>query len=242
MTEQKIEIRLCQADEEAQSWDLERKVWNPFNWQAEGSTGTDYFPELHLLAFVDGHMAATIDGCPMHWDGDPGTLPPGGWTEMVQRAHLFRAGRGDQSEPSWVGAIGTSVLPEYAGLGLARQLLQGLKAEVVARGYEGMAAPVRPVLRPYTPWTTLREYASLRLPDGRHFDPWVRIHESLGAQIEAVADASARFRGSRQQWEEWLDVKLPDNGRFALPGTIGPLQMRDGAGELREESLWLIHR
>lgn len=237
-----MEIRLCRPEEEEASWQLEREVWNPFNWEARGGAGTDYFPELHLLAFVDGKMAGTIDGCPMHWDGDPDNLPGGGWTEMVRAAHLFRAGKGRTDEPNWVGAIGTSILPEYSGQGLSKDLLLALRAEVAARGYEGMAAPVRPVFRPKAPWATISEYALLRLPDGRHFDPWVRVHEDIGGKIEGVAPLSAMFQGSREEWEKWTGIKLPGDGLFALPETIGPLEMSGGVGTLREESLWLVHR
>lgn len=235
-----LEIRLCKADEEEASWDLERKVWNPFNWKARGGAGTDYFPELHLLAFLGGELVGTADACPMHWDGRSETLPSGGWSEMVRGAHLWR--QEPKERPQWAGAIGTSILPEAKGKGVALELLRSLKVEALANGYQGMAAPVRPVYRPRAPWCSIEEYAALRLPSGEHFDPWVRIHEEIGGVVEGTCSASARWLAPREDWEEWTGVGLPENGTFLLRDTIGPLEIKGGEGLLREESIWLIHR
>ena len=51
-------IRLCQKEEEDASWDVERQVWDPFNWQADGSVGIDYDPNLHFVALEGSKVIA----------------------------------------------------------------------------------------------------------------------------------------------------------------------------------------
>jgi GNAT superfamily N-acetyltransferase len=239
-----MDIRPCRPEEEARSWELERLVWNPMNWEAEGSVGTGYFPDLHLLAVDKGDdLFGTIDGCPLRWNGDPEDLPPGGWSEMVLRADALRRETPDYSpEDYWVGAVGTSIDPKASGQGLSARLLEALRDQAERLGYRGLLAPVRPILKARMPWLTIAEYAEVRLPNGRHFDPWIRTHEDLGGQIIATCESSAQFRGSRQQWEAWSKSKLPDSGMVLLPEAIGALELDGGRGRLIEPSVWIQHR
>jgi GNAT superfamily N-acetyltransferase len=233
-----VEIRLCAEEENEESWALERKVWAPFNWEAEGATGVDYFPELHLVAVSAGKIVGTIDGCPLDWDGDPEHLPELGWTGMIEAA---RRGFEDLS-PRWVGAIGTSVDPEFESSGLAGRLLTALRDVALTLGYAGVAAPVRPVSRWRMPQVSLEEYAKARLSDGRHFDPWVRVHERIGGRIVAVCEQSASFVGDHEQWERWLGMRLPVDGRvLAAPRTVDFLDLFMGVGVLTEGSIWMVH-
>lgn len=233
-----VEIRLCTEEEVEESWELERKVWAPFNWQAQGATGVDYFPELHLVAVSDGTLVGTIDGCPLDWDGDPTHLPVSGWTGMIEAAKQGFAGL----SPRWVGAIGTSVDPDFEGGGLAGRLLVALRDAAFELGYVGVAAPVRPVARWRMPQLSLDEYAVQRLPDGRHFDPWVRVHERIGGRIVAVCEQSANFVGDREDWEGWLGMRLPDEGRvLPAPAAIDFLDLFQGVGILTEPSIWIVH-
>lgn len=215
-------------------------VWNPMNWEAEGSVGTSYFHELHLVAVENDRLIGTIDGCPLRWNEDPAGLPAGGWSEMVLAADLLH--RPLDPAEFWVGAIGTSIHPEATSRGLSRLLLQALRDQGARLGFRGLLAPVRPILKARMPWLSIDEYAEVRLPDGRHFDPWVRTHERLGARIVASCPVSAQFHGSREQWESWSGMRLPDDGQVIVPEAIAPLQLRGGQGTLQEPSLWLEHK
>ena len=50
MARDDLEFRLCRPYEEPASWDVEQVAWAPFNWEARGAVGVDYFPELHVVA------------------------------------------------------------------------------------------------------------------------------------------------------------------------------------------------
>lgn len=233
-----VVIRHCRPEEVDASWELERKVWAPFNWEAEGSTGVDYFSELHLVAEANGKLVGTIDGCPLDWDGDPSHLPQRGWTEMIEAARVGFEGL----SPAYVGAIGTSIDPDYEGSGLAGRLLSALRDEALRLGYKGLVAPVRPVFRWRMPHLSIEQYAEMRMADGRHFDPWVRVHERIGGRIIGVAEHSANFVGSREDWERWVGIRLPDDGRVLAPKTINFLDLVAGIGVLVEPSIWILHQ
>ena len=229
-------IRLCQKEEEDASWDVERQVWDPFNWQADGSVGIDYDPNLHFVALEGSKVIATIDGQPMDWDGDSDSLPLGGWTALVLRAR-----DGFSEQPNWAFAVGASILPEFQSAGVAGPLLIALRDQALSLGYFGLVAPVRPTKRATMPQLDISQYRDVRLSDGRHVDPWVRIHEKVGGRIIGCCEDSAVFGGTREQWEEWSKRRLPDDGDILIPGAQGWLEMISGYGVLREDSLWVLH-
>jgi GNAT superfamily N-acetyltransferase len=230
-------IRLCHPDEEEVCWNIEQACWAPFNWEADGAEGVGYFPALHVVAQNSaGDLVATVDACPVHWDGDPGSLPDGGWTDVVLAAQ-----QGFDEPPAFACALGASILPAARGAGISRRLLIGLRDAAKRAGYLGLLAPVRPTARLHMPHLPIAEYERTRLPDGRHFDPWVRTHEAVGGKIIGSCHASAVFQGSRPDWERWTGMRLPDNGRVLAPHTAGWLDLVDGWGVLTESSLWLLH-
>lgn len=230
------EIRLAKPGEQETCLELERQVWNPFNWEADGSVGLDYDPELHMVAVEDGEIIGTIDGCGFNWSGKPEDLPEDGWTGIV-----LEAIEGFPKRASYASALGASVSPHIQAKGLSKELLKALKAQALSLGYKGMVAPVRPMLAARMPHLTISEYLETRLPDGRHFDPWVRAHESIGGKIIGSCEESAVFGGTREQWEGWAKMKLPDQGAFLFEGAINWLRMDSGYGILREDSAWLLH-
>lgn len=231
-------LRLARAEDEGASWELEKRVWAPFNWLAEGAVGLDYVPDLHVVAVDEqDRLVATIDACGLVWDGDPGNLPPGGWRDVNLRAQ-----EGFEQQPRWACALGASILPEAQRGGLSADLLRVLRDQALSLGYEGLVAPVRPSAKSKMPHLDISAYSCVRLQDGRHFDPWVRVHESLGGRILRTTERSMWWWGSREQWEEWLSMRLPDNGRLVPSGSIGWLTLVDGWGELVEGSIWILHK
>ena len=236
MRADELTIRLCRPDEQDECLAVERQAWAPFNWEAQGAVGVDYFPALHVVAVApDDRIVATIDGCPMAWDGDPDSLPEGGWTDVVLAAQQLT-----EWQP-YACALGASILPEAQGGGLARRLLEGLRDAACAAGFFGMLAPVRPTAWTRMPHLTIGQYAQIRLPDGRHFDPWARTHERVGGTIIGSCHASAVFAGGHADWERWTGTRLPWDGSVIAPRTAGWLELRDGHGVLTESSLWLWH-
>jgi hypothetical protein len=64
-----------------------------------------------------------------------------------------------------------------------------------------------------------------RRPDGTHFDPWLRTHERLGAEIVRVAPQSVRVSGSVGEWEEWAEMSFPETGAYVVPGALVPVEI-----------------
>jgi hypothetical protein len=232
------EIRLARPEEEEACWEIESSAWSVFHVEA---TAEDYYdPALHVVALLDGQLVATGNAVPFpRWDGEEKSLEQIGWGDVQQDwCRLFESG--EPPETRFASAIGVSAIPGLRGLGLP--LLQALKDAASQAGYQTLAAPVRPTAKWRAPGLPYADYARLRLPDGRHFDPWLRVHERAGGQIVAVCERSFEMRGSRAEWQEWTGLELPESGRLMLEGANEPLLLADGQGSIVEGSVWVLHR
>jgi len=80
-----------------------------------------------------------------------------------------------------------------------------------------------------------------RREDGYHYDPWIRTHERLGAEILSPAPKSMTVRGTREEWEEWTDLQFPEDGDYIVPGALVPVHFEGGRGTYVEPNVWMRH-
>ncbi|MDQ1645571.1 MAG: hypothetical protein QOJ50_1755, partial [Cryptosporangiaceae bacterium] len=126
---------------------------------------------------------------------------------------------------------------------LAEVIVRALKAAAVAIGAPGLLVPVRPILKPQYPLIPLERYVAWRTAEGDVFDPWLRLHQRLGAEVLAIADDSLLVTGTVAEWEGWTGLALPDSGAYVVPGGLVPLHVDVTAdtGTYREPNVWVHH-
>src|SRR5438046_10112114 len=94
-----------------------------------------------------------------------------------------------------------------------------------------LIAPVRPTLKERYPLAPIERYAEWRRPDGLLFDPWMRVHERLGAAVLRPEPRSLRITGTVAEWEEWTGMSFPESDDYWFPGGLAPLTIeREGDG------------
>jgi hypothetical protein len=107
-----------------------------------------------------------------------------------------------------------------------------------------LIAPLRPTWKERYPLTPIERYASWARRDGLPFDPWIRLHVRLGAEIVRPDPQSLRITGTVADWEEWTGLPFPESGAYVFPHGLAPLDVdreRD-RGEYWEPNVWVHHR
>jgi hypothetical protein len=94
-----------------------------------------------------------------------------------------------------------------------------------AHGLECLVAPVRPTLKACYPLQAAEDYARWTRPDGLPFDPWLRVHARLGAELLGVAEGSMVISGSVAEWEAWSGLAFPASGEYVVPGALVPVEV-----------------
>ena len=143
--------------------------------------------------------------------------------------------------PTTLCAIVVGIAPEYRGQGLAAVLLRRMAGLAVAHGFDGLIAPVRPTWKERYPLTAIESYITWRREDGLPYDPWLRAHERLGAEILECAPRSMTVTGSREQWEDWTELQYPEDGDYVVPGALVPVRFESGRGTYVEPNVWMRH-
>jgi hypothetical protein len=171
-------------------------------------------------------------GCtlPVRWDGIP-----------EPRGVCWAMTNGVVGEPSDLCAVVAGIRFDYRGHGLSAPLLRRMAALATAHGLDGLIAPVRPTWKERYPLTPLESYVRWRREDGFHYDPWIRAHERVGAEILDLAPRSLTVTGSRAEWEEWTDLQFPEDGDYVVPGGLVPVRFEGGVGTYVEPNVWMQH-
>jgi len=206
------------------------------HWPSLFTTFADF-----QIAVVDalGPVVAIGHTVPLVWDGAPETLPES-IAEILGRATDDRA---RDRRPNTLAALAAIVSPRHRGKGLGTLLLREMQALAAAHRLESLIAPVRPTLKASYPLTPMDRYVRWTTSDGAPFDPWMRTHWRLSAEILRVAPRALVIAGTIAQWEDWTDMRFPDSGPYVVPGALQPVVIdreRD-EGRYEDPNVWMRH-
>jgi GNAT superfamily N-acetyltransferase len=162
---------------------------------------------------------------------------PGGVDEALER--------GFGSDAAWTDlcALEATVSVARQGQGLSRVVIEAMSDAARRHGLESLVAPVRPTLKHRYPLTPIERYVEWRREDGLLFDPWLRVHERLGAELIGIAEASMLIEAPIADWENWTGMVFPDSGAYIVEGALVPVSVdreRD-LGRYVEPNVWMRH-
>jgi GNAT superfamily N-acetyltransferase len=185
-------------------------------------------PEFQFALVDEGRVVAEGNSIPV-------SGRPSGWRDA------FPNGFGSRT-PDRLCALAILVDPDRQGRGLSRLMLEHMRGLAAKRGWE-LVAPVRPTLKHRYPLTPIERYAQWRRGDGLLFDPWLRAHERLGAELVGIAPDSLVVEGTVAELERWTGLAFPESGSYVVEGALVPVEIDREAdrGVYREPNVWMRH-
>ena len=165
---------------------------------------------------------------------------PIGWADSLVRAvDDLQAGR----TPNTLTAIEIAIQPEYRGQGVSYRMLRAARALAEEKGFQAVIVAVRPSLKSRYPITPMEQYVRWQRDDGAPFDPWLRAHWRVGAEILNVAHPSMVIEGSVDDWEQWTGMAFPQSGDYVVPDALAPIQIDRTmhVGRYIEPNVWVHH-
>ncbi|HLK43340.1 MAG TPA: N-acetyltransferase [Thermoleophilia bacterium] len=197
---------------------------------------TDEFGEFQFHLIDDaGDLVARARCLPIRWDGTVADLPAGIDGAMIRG---FEEGGGNT-----LCALLISIPRSVRSRGVSRLAVRAMTEIARRNGLGSLIAPVRPNWKERYPLTPIDEYATWRRDDGLLFDPWMRVHERLGARILKPEPESLRITGTVAGWEEWVAMPFPASGDYVFPGGLAPVTIDRAAdvGSYWEPNVWMQH-
>jgi len=192
------------------------------------------YDEERGLALAQGHSI------PCAWDGTVAGLPAGIDGAIEGCVRLFD----ESGRPNTLSALAIEIPPEHQGGGLSRTMIGAMREIAAAHGFTNLIAPLRPTWKERYPLTPIERYASWTRDDGLPFDPWIRLHVRLGAEILQPVQRSLHITGSVAEWEEWTETAFPESGTYVFPRGLATLDVDRDAdlGDYWEPNVWVRHR
>jgi hypothetical protein len=190
--------------------------------------------QFHL---VDGDEPVARARCiPVRWDGTVEDLPAG-IDGAIARGF-------EEGGANVLCALLIAVPRAMQSGGLSAAALRGMIGIAQEHGFSTLIAPVRPNWKERYPLTPIERYAAWRRDDGLPFDPWMRVHARLGADVLRPEPESLRITGSVAEWEDWTEMAFPESGAYVFPGGLAPLSVDREAdvGAYWEPNVWMRHR
>jgi hypothetical protein len=199
------------------------------------------FPELQFVLYDDDEdvVVAEANTGAFVWDGEDISLPDSFDDVLVQVFADRRAGR----RATALCALAAKTPRDGRRRGLAVEMLSCMRRLAAGHGLRHLVAPVRPMWKDRYPLTPIERYAGWRRPDGELLDPWMRVHERLGARVSTPLPESLRISGSVAEWESWTGLALPESGVYVFPEGLAPLTVDVAADRCTywEPNVWMVH-
>ncbi len=201
----------------------------------------DVFADLQvLLCDRAGTLIALGHTIPFVWDGTVEDLPSTIDEVMDRAVEARRCGH----EPTALSALAALVSPKHQGRGLSSEILRAMRLLAAKCSMGSLVAPVRPTLKSLYPLTPIERYARWKRADGSPFDPWLRVHWRLGAELLRIAPKAATITGTVADWEAWTGMSFPESGAYVVPGALQPIKIdrEQNIGRYEDPNVWMRHR
>lgn len=206
------------------------------HWHSLFST----FAELQVVLIDDaGTAIAAGHAIPANWDGTVEGLPEG-WDSVFEQGVRIH----EQAQtPNVLCALAIVVAPAHQSKGLSSAVLRAMKATAATHRFDTLIAPVRPTLKSRYPLAPMERYVHWRRVDGLPFDPWLRVHVRMGAELLRLAPKSMVITGTVSDWENWTEMAFPETGAYVVPGALQPvlIDREQDRGCYDDPNVWMRH-
>lgn len=227
--------------------DLTARVWPEYNRHGDvlghyWGRLYDEFAEFQFVLYDSDEDEVLCEGhaIPCSWDGSVEGLLDGIDAVMIQGFEM----RERSTSPNGLSALAAEIPPEHRDKRLSSVILQKMVEIAAAHGLDNVIAPVRPSWKDRYPITPIEEYVTWTRADGQPFDPWIRVHTRLGADVLKPIPRSLLITATVAEWESWTGLTFPASGDYVFPDGLAPVTIDRDAdkGTYWEPNVWIRHR
>ncbi len=203
-------------------------------WGALNEQHSDF--QYALIDQTTQKWVAVGNSIPVSFSESLERLPDAGWDWALL------SGVEASDPPNLLCALAIQILPEFRGGGLSTLMIEIMKEIGQHFGLNQLIAPVRPNKKCDYPLIQMEIYIEWSRA-GEKFDPWLRVHERLGARILKVCPQAMEISGTVHEWQEWTGLVFQASGQYIVPGALNPItiNVENDHGVYIEPNVWMLH-
>lgn len=206
----------------------------------------DCYEKLPQFQFVlednqTGDICAIANSIPLYWDEAFEDLPDKGWDwAMLTGIEQLK----NKIQPNILCALQVVVFSGFKGRGISSQAVLAMKSIGKSYDLSDLIAPVRPTLKCNYPLIPIHNYIKWQNSANKPYDPWIRVHNNLGAKIIKPCLNSMRITGTVSDWKKWTKLDFLESGEYIIPGALNPVvvDIDKNIGTYIEPNVWLHHK
>ncbi len=219
---------------------LNDKVWPEFmlHWECkEWFHLFSTFSSFQVVLMEEEELIAFGHTIPFYWEGSIEHIPD----NLNALIGMAAEARKNSMKPNVLLALAVCVSPDHNGRGLSSEVLKLMKEIGGKHEISTLIVPVRPTLKAKYPLIPISDYSKWTREDGLPFDPWLRIHRRLGAEVFKTGDESMVIKGSVNEWEAWTKMKMYQTGNYIIEGALNPVEidMEKNTGVYTDPCIWV---
>ncbi len=222
--------------------DLDDRSWPIFLQNGDAKSWKHLYDELAdtVILFVNNDKVISAGfTVPIQWNNELTDLPAS-IEEILQRGLEIKY---SNQEPDTLVPIGALVDKHYQGQGLSRAILIEMKKLAAKLNLSKLIVPVRPTHKSRYPLQSITEYTSWKNKDNQYYDPWLRVHEKLGAKIIKITASTLTVKGSLLDWSKWTNMVFPSSGEYVVPGALSTVNVDivNNIAQYQDPNVWMQH-
>lgn len=222
--------------------ELDRRSWPEFLSHGDMQSWDRIYDALphHVLLLIDPdeNLAGAGFTIPALWDGSVAGLPASIESIITHGLELV------SGSANTLMAIAALVDRRFRGQGLSTLILREMIGLAKQHGLDDLLVPVRPTWKARYPLQSMQSYVTWQNAEGLYYDPWLRTHQRLGAELIACVDSTLTVEGSVDEWRTWTGMVFPESGQYVVPGALVPvtIDVASDVGLYHDPNVWMRHR
>jgi hypothetical protein len=221
---------------------LNKASWPEFLLYGDTPSWERIYDELSdfVILLIDSNdtLAGAGFTIAVSWNGNINDLPES--IESIIVNGMASKGK----PPNTLMAVAALVDDGYRGQNLSAEILIQMKHLAKHHNLKDLLVPVRPTWKARYPLQSIESYANWRRTDGLLYDPWLRTHERLGAELVKCVDSTYKVEGTIEEWQKWTGMIFPESGRYIIEGALEPIKIdiEVDVGVYHDPNVWMRHK
>ena len=221
---------------------LDNNSWPVFLQNSDAVSWSSFYSELSdyvLVLTQSDNVIAVGFTVPVTWNQKAEGLPQSIESVIQQGIKIKEIGETSNT----LIPVGALVDSKVQGKGLSSIVLKEMKKLANSLNIDTLVVPVRPTKKSSYPLQSIHSYAHWRREDGLLNDPWLRVHERLGAEIIHISECTLQVNSDLSNWSSWTNMVFPESGQYIIPGALSYIEVdiASNLGVYREPNVWMKH-